>query len=108
MENVIRNALHYAPADTAVEVTLQTLPGGDALVKVEDGGPGVPQEYLQQIFAPFFRVPGSQSAHPHGSGLGLSISARVVVDCGGVISAANRAPSGLCVSIHLPAAPGPL
>lgn len=108
MENVIRNALHYAPADTAVEVTLQSLPGGHAFVKVEDSGPGVPQEYLQQIFTPFFRVPGSQSAHPHGSGLGLSISARVVAGCGGVIRAANRTPSGLCVSILLPAAPRPL
>jgi two-component system sensor histidine kinase CpxA len=108
MENVIRNALHHAPAETAVEVTLERLPGGHALVKVEDSGPGVPQEYLQQIFTPFFRVPGSQSAHPHGSGLGLSISARVVAGCGGVIGAANRSPSGLCVSILLPVAPRPL
>ncbi len=105
MENVIRNALHHAPPDTVVEVSLETLPGGHALVKVEDSGPGVPQEYLQQIFTPFFRVPGSQSAQPHGSGLGLSISARVVAGCAGVISAANRSPSGLCVSILLPAAP---
>jgi len=64
----------------------------------------VPENQLANILAPFFRVPGSSEAHPHGSGLGLSISARVVARHGGTIAVANREPHGLAVRLMLPCA----
>jgi two-component system sensor histidine kinase CpxA len=71
-------------------------------VRVEDCGPGVPEEALPRLFAPFYRVPGSMAEHPGGSGLGLSIAARAVDRCGGSIFAENRTPHGLRVSVMLP------
>src|SRR5205085_4518012 len=51
VENVIRNAIRYAPPDTAVEVSL-TLEGGNCVIAVRDHGPGVPEESLTRIFDP--------------------------------------------------------
>src|SRR5262249_27128958 len=55
VENILRNAIRYAPENTAVETRLQAAPGA-ALITVRDYGPGVPEELLEKIFTPFFRV----------------------------------------------------
>jgi two-component system sensor histidine kinase CpxA len=102
IENIVRNALQYSPAGGEIHVTLSREPGGMVAVRVEDCGPGVPEEALPRLFAPFYRVPGSMAEHPGGSGLGLSIAARAVDRCGGSIFAENRTPHGLRVSVMLP------
>jgi two-component system sensor histidine kinase CpxA len=102
IENIVRNALQYSDAGGVVEVMLERRGDGWVMVGVEDSGPGVPEDQLTNILAPFFRVPGASEGHPHGSGLGLSISARVVARHGGTIAVSNRKPHGLAVSIMLP------
>ena len=104
IENIVRNALQHSAAGGVVDVTLAAAGDGWVAVRVEDSGPGVPEDQLANILAPFFRVPGSSEAHPHGSGLGLSISARVVARHGGTIAVANREPHGLAVRLMLPCA----
>jgi two-component system sensor histidine kinase CpxA len=101
LENIIRNALQYSPAQSRIDILLHSSPA-TTTIRVEDTGPGVPAEYLPQLFAPFFRVPGSAETHPQGSGLGLSIAARVIARHKGTIQATNRTPQGLSVQITLP------
>ncbi|MGA7155725.1 MAG: HAMP domain-containing sensor histidine kinase [Acidobacteriaceae bacterium] len=104
VENIVRNALEYSPAGGLIEIAMTAGPGEMVSVRVEDSGPGVPEEALARLFAPFYRVPGSAVGHPSGSGLGLSISARVAARCGGSIAAENRVPHGLSVRVELPRA----
>ncbi|MCU0228853.1 MAG: ATP-binding protein [Bryobacterales bacterium] len=101
-ENVIRNALRFAPQGSAVQV--DCLRQDDAvLIQVRDFGPGVPIEALARIFDPFFRVEDDRNRRQGGSGLGLSIARRAVELHGGSIVARNANP-GLLVEIHLPIA----
>ena len=100
LENVLRNAIRYAPQGTAIEIRLEC--GLDAaLITVRDHGPGVPEEYLPRIFTPFFRVDASRDIATGGVGLGLAIAQRAVNLHHGRLSARNASP-GLLVSMELP------
>jgi two-component system sensor histidine kinase CpxA len=109
VENVVRNAIRYTPVATAVRVLLEKREDKAlAVVTVQDSGRGVPEEMLGRIFEPFYRVavegeepPGTESG---GSGLGLSISERIVRLYGGGIHAHNAKQGGLVVVIELPLA----
>lgn len=102
IENIVRNALQYSPAAGEINVLLSEVPGGLVMVRVDDSGPGVPDEALSRLFAPFYRVPGTMVDHPGGSGLGLSIAARTAARSGGSVRAENREPHGLSVIVTLP------
>ncbi len=101
-ENLIRNAIRHAPADTPIDVGLE-LRSGTARITVRDRGPGVPEELLASIFEPFFRVEGHRSRSSGGVGLGLAIARRAVGVHMGQIHAKNAGP-GLAVTIDLPRA----
>ncbi len=99
-ENVIRNAIRYAPPQTAVEVSL-VRNGATARIQVRDYGPGVPEEALARIFDPFYRVQGDRNRDTGGAGLGLAIARRAVELHKGKLLARNAHP-GLLVEIDLP------
>jgi signal transduction histidine kinase len=100
LENVLRNAVRYAPEKAPIDVTL-TENAAEVTICVRDYGPGVPEELLTQIFEPFFRADRSRDEQSGGVGLGLSIAKRAVRLHRGTIRAANANP-GLRVEIHLP------
>jgi two-component system sensor histidine kinase CpxA len=100
VENVVRNAVRHAPADTAIEIGLEQR-GDVATLSVRDHGPGVPDDLLKTIFEPFFRVEGDRSRASGGVGLGLAIARRAVELHQGKITAQNAHP-GLVVHIELP------
>jgi two-component system sensor histidine kinase CpxA len=105
IENVVRNAIHYTSAGTAVEITLQKRDeanGSKALLRVRDYGSGVPPEMLPEIFLPFRRATGRSEIEVNGAGLGLAITERVVRMHDGTVRAANAADGGLVVEIELP------
>jgi two-component system sensor histidine kinase CpxA len=105
IENIVRNALQHSPTGGQIDIFLAHALPDWIEVRVDDRGPGVPAEALPHLFAPFFRVPGSSVVHPSGSGLGLSIAARIVSRYDGSIRAANRSPHGLSIHLTLPCAP---
>jgi two-component system sensor histidine kinase CpxA len=105
-ENIIRNAIRFTPPGTQVEVVLKAETRSDfpqAILSVRDYGPGVPEQALQQIFQPFFRVkapPGP--TQNYGTGLGLAIVLEAIRQHRGTIIASNASPTGLEVKIMLP------
>jgi two-component system sensor histidine kinase CpxA len=100
IENVVRNSIHYAPPDSAVDVALDRAKDA-ARICVRDYGPGVPEEALPKIFQPFFRVDDSRDSATGGMGLGLAIAKRAVGVHHGSLWAQNARP-GLRVYIELP------
>ncbi len=64
------------------------------MITIEDHGPGIPQEQLEQVFEPFFRLEESRSLETGGHGLGLSISRTIVRAHGGDVVLANRNNKG--------------
>jgi two-component system, OmpR family, sensor kinase len=94
IENILRNAIRFSPADGAVTATLAT-ELSTVRFEVLDEGPGVAPEELSRIFDPF-RGDGSSA------GLGLAITERVAAMHGGVLAAANRPAGGFAVTLCLP------
>ncbi len=105
IENVVRNSIHYAPPETAINVDLEAAADA-ARISVRDRGPGVPDEALSKIFQPFFRVDDSRDNATGGMGLGLAIAKRAVGLHHGQLWAQNAKP-GLRVCIELPVGSGP-
>ncbi len=108
MENVVRNATRYTREGTEVEIRLekaQDAKGPEAVVRVADSGPGVPEEALHKLFRPFYRLDDARNRQTGGVGLGLAITDRTVRLHGGRVKAANRPEGGLIVEIRLPLAP---
>ncbi|MDQ2944907.1 MAG: ATP-binding protein, partial [Acidobacteriota bacterium] len=100
LENVVRNAIRYAPSDTPVEVTLIANETW-AEIRVRDYGPGVPEESLSRIFDPFYRVDSDRNRASGGVGLGLAIARRSIELHKGKLEASNAHP-GLLVTVGLP------
>jgi signal transduction histidine kinase len=103
MENVIRNAVRYAPAGSKVGIDARRADARCIEVIVRDHGPGVPEKDLELIFEPFYRVDAARNRAVGGDGLGLAIAARAVAIHGGTIQASNLGPAGLAVHVSLPA-----
>jgi two-component system sensor histidine kinase CpxA len=99
VENVLRNALRYAPPHSHVAVTCE-MAQDTVSIRIRDFGPGVPEPLLDRLFDPFFRVEDDRNRRQGGTGLGLSIARRAVEVHGGLIVARNANP-GLCVAIQL-------
>jgi two-component system sensor histidine kinase CpxA len=111
IENVVRNAIRYTHDGTSVEVRLergvgQQNGGGspEAVVRVTDSGPGVPEDALDKLFRPFYRIDDARGRQTGGVGLGLAITDRAVRLHGGTIRVSNRPQGGLMVEIRLPLA----
>jgi len=100
IENVLRNAVRYTDEKTAVEVSLKNL-NGDAVIDIKDHGGGVPENELENLFRPFYRVGEARERKSGGVGLGLAIAQRAVFAHKGTIRAEN-VDDGLRVEIKLP------
>ncbi len=104
VENIVRNAIRFTPPGELISLQLTAAeykgrPGAE--IRIRDRGPGVPDEALDVLFEPFFRVDATRGQENSGSGLGMAIAQRLVEYHGGRIWAANDNP-GLLVTIQLP------
>ncbi|KAA0942653.1 sensor histidine kinase [Pseudomonas sp. ANT_H14] len=98
LENILRNAIRHSPEDGVVRLR-GSLDGDYWHLWIEDQGPGVDPDKLEQIFQPFTRL---NAARPGGDGfgLGLSIARSIVQLQGGELWAENAAP-GLRLHLRL-------
>ncbi|OYU35237.1 MAG: histidine kinase [Novosphingobium sp. PASSN1] len=90
ISNLIDNALHYAGS---VRVSLDTDPDS-VIIRVEDDGPGIPEDRMEDVFQPFFRLDTSRARDTPGMGLGLSIVQAAIRLEGGTLTLMNRAGPG--------------
>ncbi len=96
--NLIDNAARYGNEAT---VTLSQWQG-DAIVTIDDNGPGIPPDQLDAMFQPFTRGDTSRNLNTGGAGLGLSIARTTINAHGGRITLENRAEGGLRATVNLP------
>jgi len=91
--NLIQNAQRYG-GDTAVELTLECA-GDRARVIVRDAGTGIPEDQLEKVFRPFYRLEASRSQATGGTGLGLAIVRQLAEANGWKVMLQNRPQGGL-------------
>jgi signal transduction histidine kinase len=98
--NILLNAIEATPENGTIFVKTRTFtkPNGERFIQIEftDTGCGIPEEYLEDIFNPFFTTKTT------GSGLGLSISNQIIQDHKGYISVESRLNKGTSFFINLP------
>jgi len=106
VRNLLENAGRYgagsqdATQGSGIELSLQAL-GQKVFIAVGDRGPGVPLEYRDRIFEPFFRLPGA-SERVGGVGLGLSLVKSIAERHGGRVRCTDRPGGGACFEVSLP------
>lgn len=103
LANVIRNAVRYAGAGGTIRIAASAHQQ-HVKVCITDNGPGVPEEALDRLFDPFYRLEADRARNTGGAGLGLAIVKACVEACQGTVTAKNRQPSGLEVVITLQSA----
>ncbi len=102
MANIIGNAIKYGgEAIVALRIVSDGL-----RITVDDRGPGIPADAMEQVFQPFYRLESSRNVDTGGYGLGLTFARSVARSHGGDIVLQNRPGRGLRVTVMLPK-PGP-
>lgn len=93
--NVIDNARSFSPGDGEVRVTLCAGddPGLPVMIRVDDDGPGIPEDNLETVFQRFYTSRPKGTSFGRNSGLGLSISRQIIEAHQGRIWAENRKDS---------------
>jgi signal transduction histidine kinase len=99
LRNLAENAVKYGGSG-AIDIYRDD--NGDAVAEVRDDGPGVPEDQLPRLAAPFFRTDDARS-EAHGAGLGLAIAQAIADGHGGKLVLANRQPHGFSAKLILPA-----
>ncbi|KPK03655.1 MAG: hypothetical protein AMJ64_15225, partial [Betaproteobacteria bacterium SG8_39] len=99
IDNLVGNAIRYGErARVVIEDDAHCL-----RIRVEDEGPGIPQDALERVFEPFFRLEASRNRASGGTGLGLSIARNVARWHGGDLVLQNRPQhKGITAQLRLP------
>jgi signal transduction histidine kinase len=100
LTNLIDNACKYG-GFARISVRRE---GRDAVIRIVDGGPGIPEEEMKNVFEPFYRLEASRSRETGGTGLGLTIARNIAEQHGGSIALRNLPEKGLEVTLTLPCA----
>ncbi|MCB9285143.1 MAG: HAMP domain-containing histidine kinase [Lewinellaceae bacterium] len=99
--NLIDNALKYSAGQPVIHIQLRKK-DLEYILTIRDEGIGIPPEYLNRIFTPFFRVPTGDRHNVKGHGLGLSYVASVVRQHGGTITVDSKPGTGTQFTITIP------
>ncbi len=110
--NLVKNAAEAMPEGGRIRIGLCERPAREGsaacvVLKIEDNGPGIPEEAVQSIFASGYTTHGKDERERGGwplshRGLGLAIARSIVETAGGRISARNCEQGGACFEIELP------
>jgi two-component system OmpR family sensor kinase/two-component system sensor histidine kinase QseC len=98
--NLIDNAVRYTPAGGTVQVRAAALQAGDAVLIVQDSGPGIPAEERSRAFDRFYRRAGAGEG---GTGLGLAIVKAIADRHLARVALDQATPQGLIVTVAFPA-----
>jgi signal transduction histidine kinase len=98
LTNLIENAAKYGEG---ARVSIMN-DAQEVIVRIDDLGPGIPEDQLENVFRPFHRLESSRSRQTGGTGLGLTVARTIVRAHGGEITLQNRSEGGLRVQVALP------
>ena len=99
--NLTENAVKYNRPGGSVRVSVAQEPE-KLLIRVSDNGYGIPEEYQQSIFQPFFRVDKSRSREYGGAGLGLSLVWEIADIHGGSVRVEESSKNGTVIAAEFP------
>ena len=99
--NLTENAIRYNRPDGIVRITV-TEEEKRLIIRVSDTGCGVPEQYRESIFQPFFRVDKSRSRENGGVGLGLSLVWEIVTLHGGEVRVEESSKKGTTIAVKVP------
>jgi signal transduction histidine kinase len=98
LENLIGNGVKYGES---VDITIERQED-DILIHIVDHGPGIPEDKLETVFEPFYRLESSRNRDTGGNGLGLSIARNIARAHGGDLLLLNSPGGGLEALLSLP------
>ena len=99
--NLTENAIRYNRPDGIVRITV-TSEEKQLIIRVADTGCGIPEQYRESIFQPFFRVDKSRSRENGGVGLGLSLVWEIAALHGGDVRVEKSSEKGTTIAVKLP------
>ena len=99
--NLTENAIRYNRRDGTVRIMI-TNEKDRLVIRVADTGCGIPEQYKESIFQPFFRVDKSRSRENGGVGLGLSLVWEIVALHGGEIRVEESSQKGTTIAVRFP------
>lgn len=99
--NLTENAIRYNRPDGTVCITV-TSEEKQLVIRVADTGCGIPEQYRESIFQPFFRVDKSRSRENGGVGLGLSLVWEIATLHGGDVRVEKSSEKGTTIAVKLP------
>lgn len=102
VRNLVENAVRYGER---ARLGVERQGDGAVSITVDDAGPGLPADRMEDAFKPFVRLEDSRSAETGGLGLGLAIARSIVAAHGGALTLVNREEGGLRAEIRLPPQP---
>lgn len=101
IQNLVSNAVKYAKGADTLRVSLASLEPRRVKIDIADNGPGIPGRARRKLFKKFYRVDNDLTATTSGSGLGLTISRKLMRDQGGDLQFAPNPGGGAVFSIIL-------
>ncbi|SER33438.1 Signal transduction histidine kinase [Faunimonas pinastri] len=101
LTRALRNlAINAATHGRRAEISLARIDGW-AEIRIEDQGPGIPEELLERVFEPFFRVDPARRQTVPGAGLGLAIAHEIITRNDGTLKLSNKPEGGLLQVVRL-------
>lgn len=102
--NLLDNAVKYGRGGQPVRLVLERVGDGSARIRVEDGGPGIPEEDRERIWEPYHRLDRDRDSAVAGSGIGLSVVREVVTALGGRVWVEDAPGGGARFVLEVPVA----
>ena len=98
LQNIIFNAIQYTPLGSTISIITQ-IKSQQLQIEISDNGNGIPEEFYEDIFNKFYRLPNSKAG---GTGLGLSIVKGYIDALKGSIKISKNEPQGTQFTIKIP------
>jgi signal transduction histidine kinase len=101
--NLLDNAVKYGPPGQTVTLSLGH-ENDDAVITVDDQGPGIPVDDRRRVWEPYWRLPRDSASAVGGSGIGLAVVENLVTAHGGAVSVAGAPGGGARFEVRFPGA----
>ena len=98
VNNLLNNALTYADSARVRILVVEDM----VRIEISDNGPGIPDDKIERVFMPYYRLDNSRNTHLGGTGLGLSIARNMAALDQAKLSLRNNPGGGLTASIEIP------